>query len=45
MSRIRFYLDRDAIESALVKALQNADLDLKTLADINMLSSADREIY
>ena len=43
VSRICLYLDEDTIKSALVKALQNADLDVITVADVGMLGSSDVE--
>lgn len=43
MSRICLYLDEDTIKSALVKALRNADLEVKTVAEVGMLGSSDEE--
>jgi hypothetical protein len=43
VSRIRLYLDEDTIKSAFVKALENADLDVMTVADVGMLGYADEE--
>lgn len=43
MSRICLYLDEDTIRSALVKALQNANLDVVTVADAVMLGASDEK--
>ena len=43
MTRICLYLDEDTIQNALVKALQNADLDVITVADVGMLGYPDEE--
>ena len=43
MSRICLYLDEDTIKSALVKALRNADLDVITVVDAQMLGRSDQE--
>jgi hypothetical protein len=43
VSRICLYLDEDTIKSALVKALQNAELDVITVADADMLGASDKE--
>lgn len=43
MTRICLYLDEDTIKNALVKALRNADLDVKTVADVTMLGHSDEE--
>ncbi|MEB3336024.1 MAG: DUF5615 family PIN-like protein [Leptolyngbyaceae bacterium] len=43
MSQIRFYLDEDTIEAALVKALRNADLDVVTVADVRRWGLSDEE--
>jgi Domain of unknown function (DUF5615) len=43
VSRIRLYLDEDTINASLVKALQNADLDVVTVADAQRLGLSDEE--
>ena len=43
MGRIRLYLDEDTIKGALVKALRNADLDVVTAVDAEMLGCSDEE--
>ncbi len=43
MSQICFYLDEDAIETALIRALRNADLDVITVADAGRLGLPDEE--
>jgi len=43
VSRICLYLDEDTIKSALVKALRNADLDVITVVDAQMLGRSDEE--
>lgn len=43
MSRFRLYLDEDTIKGALIQALQNADLDVVTVADVGRLGYCDRE--
>ncbi|MGF1571337.1 MAG: DUF5615 family PIN-like protein [Nodosilinea sp.] len=41
MSRIRFYIDEDAMRSAFVKALQRAGLDVVTVADGHRWGDSD----
>lgn len=41
MSRILLYLDEDTIKSALVRALQNADLDVMTVVKADMRGATD----
>ena len=43
MSKIRLYLDEDAMRLALTQALRNADVDVVTAGDANNLSLSDRE--
>lgn len=43
MNRICLYLDEDTIKSALVKALRNADLNVITVVDADMLGRSDEE--
>ncbi|NJM77289.1 MAG: hypothetical protein HC852_17785 [Acaryochloridaceae cyanobacterium RU_4_10] len=43
MSRIRLYLDEDTIDTLLVKALRNADLDVVTVADAQRLELSDED--
>ena len=43
MSQICFYLDEDTINTALVKALRNASLNVVTVADVDRLGYPDEE--
>ena len=43
MSKICLYLDEDTIKNALVKALQNTDLDVITVVDAGMLGASDEK--
>lgn len=43
MTQIRLYLDEDTIKGALIKALENADLDVVTVADAGKLGDSDKE--
>ncbi|WP_404785181.1 hypothetical protein [Altericista sp. CCNU0014] len=43
MNRIRLYLDEDTINTALVRALRNADLDIVTVADVQRLGFSDED--
>jgi hypothetical protein len=43
VSKICLYLDEDTIKGALVKALRNADLDVITVIDAQMLGRSDEE--
>ncbi len=41
MTQIRFYLDEDTLNAALIRALVNAELDIATAADANKLGEPD----
>lgn len=43
MSKLCLYLDEDSIKAALIKAMQNADLDVITVADVNRLGYSDED--
>lgn len=43
MSQIRLYLDEDALQTALVTALQRSGVDVMTVADADRLSFSDRD--
>ena len=43
MSKIRLYLDEDALQDALVQALQDSGVDVMTVADADRLSFSDEE--
>jgi len=43
VSKIRLYVDEDAVERGLVQGLRNAGLDVMTTADSNRLSFPDEE--
>jgi Domain of unknown function (DUF5615) len=43
VNKICLYLDEDTIKGALVKALRNADLDVITVIDAQMLGRSDEE--
>lgn len=43
MSQIRLYLDEDALQDALVQALQNSGVDVVTVADADKLSFSDED--
>ena len=41
MSKIRLYLGEDALQDALVQALQSSGIDVITVADADRLSFSD----
>ena len=43
MSRIRFYLDEDSADNALITAFRNASFDVVTVADADRKSYADEQ--
>lgn len=43
MSLIRLYLDEDALQNALFKALQSSGIDVITTSDAKRLSYSDEE--
>jgi hypothetical protein len=43
VSKIRLYLDEDALQDALVQALQNSGVDVITVADADRLSFSDED--
>ena len=43
MSKIRLYLDEDALQDALVQALQSSGVDVMTVGDADRLSFSDEE--
>lgn len=43
MSQLRFYIDEDAMRNAFVSALQDANLDIVTVADVGRLGYSDAD--
>ena len=43
MSQFRLYLDEDALQDALVQALQSSGVDVMTVADADRLSFSDED--
>jgi hypothetical protein len=43
VSQIRLYLDEDALQDALVQALQSSGVDVMTVADADRLSFSDED--
>lgn len=43
MSQIRLYLDEDALQDALVQALQSSGIDVITVGDADRLSFSDEK--
>jgi len=43
MSQIKLYFDEDALQSALVIALKNANVDVVTVGDVNRFGFSDEE--
>jgi len=43
MSQIKLYFDEDALQSALVIALRNANIDVVTVDDVNRFVFSDEE--
>jgi hypothetical protein len=43
LSQIRLYLDEDALQDALVQALQSSGVDVMTVADADRLSFSDED--
>lgn len=43
VSQIRLYLDEDALQNALLRALQSSSVDVMTVADAERLSFSDEE--
>lgn len=43
VSQIRLYLDEDALQDALLRALQSSSVDVMTVADAERLSFSDEE--
>lgn len=43
MSQIRLYLDEDALQEALLQALQSSGVDVMTVADAERLSFSDEK--
>lgn len=41
MTKIRLYIDEDAVEGGLVKAIRNSDVDIITTLDANRLTYSD----
>jgi hypothetical protein len=41
MTKVRLYLDEDALQDGLVQALRNSGVDVITVADVNRLSFSD----
>ncbi len=43
MSRLRWYIDEDAMRSTFVSALREAGLDVETVADVNRFGASDTD--
>jgi hypothetical protein len=43
VSQIRLYLDEDALQESLLRALQSSSVDVMTVADAERLSFSDEE--